>query len=275
MTDATRTSPGPLRWGGLLALGFVTDFLDTLGVGSFATTSTALKLGRITDDENIPGTMNVGHALPTILEAVLYITIIRVERFTLFSMIAAGALGAWFGAGVVVRWPRRTIQRGLAVALLVTAIFIALRQSGLFPPGGDALGLSGGLLVVGILGNALFGALCTLGIGNYAPSMALVSLLGMNPTAAFPIMMGSAAIFLPVGAIRFLKAKRYDRTAVIGLALGGLPGVLVAALIVKSLPLDVVRWLVVAVLIYTSVLMWISANRSAAAAAAPAEPAAA
>jgi len=263
-TPVPATSTSPLKWAGLISLGFVTDFLDTLGVGSFATTSTALKLAKVTDDENIPGTMNVGHALPTILEAVLYITVINVEYTTLISMIVASGLGAWFGSGLVVKWPRLIIQRGLAVGLLATAVFIALRQAGLFPPGGDALGLTGTLLVVGLLFNGLFGALCTLGIGNYAPCMALISLLGMNPTAAFPIMMGSAAIVLPVSSIHFLKARRYDKAAVIGLTLGGIPGVLIAAFIVKSLPLDMVRWLVVGVLTYTSVLMWVSANRTAA-----------
>ena len=267
-TTTPSTSTSPLKWAGLISLGFVTDFLDTLGVGSFATTSTALKLAKVTDDENIPGTMNVGHALPTILEAVLYITVINVQYTTLISMIVASGLGAWFGSGLVVKWPRVTIQRGMSVGLLATAAFIALRQAGLFPPGGDALGLTGGLLVFGLLMNGLFGALCTLGIGNYAPCMALISILGMNPTAAFPIMMGSAAIVLPVSSIHFLKAKRDDKAAVIGLTLGGIPGVLIAAFIVKSLPLDMVRWLVVGVLTYTSVLMWISANRSAAKAAA-------
>ena len=260
-STARRTSP--LKWTGLIALGFVTDFLDTLGVGSFATTSTALKLGKVCEDEYIPGTLNVGHALPTILEAVLYITVINVERFTLVSMIAAGAVGSWFGAGIVSGWPRRTIQRALAVALLATALVISFRQLHLFPPGGEALGLSGGLLVIGIVANAAFGALCTLGIGNYAPSLALISMLGMNPTAAFPIMMGSAAVFLPVGGLRFIKSKRYHRATVLGLTIGGLPGVLVAALIVKSLPLDAVRWLVVGVLTYTSALMWNSSRSTA------------
>lgn len=260
---STARRTGPLKWTGLIALGFVTDFLDTLGVGSFATTSTALKLGKVCEDEYIPGTLNIGHALPTILEAVLYITVINVERFTLVSMIAAGAAGSWLGAGIVSGWPRRTIQRALAVALAATALVITLRQLGLFPPGGEALGLSGGLLVIGIAANAVFGALCTLGIGNYAPSLALISLLGMNPTAAFPIMMGSAAVFLPVGGLRFIKSGRYHRDTAIGLTLGGLPGVLVAALIVKSLPLDAVRWLVVGVLTYTSALMWISSRRTA------------
>lgn len=258
---ATLARTSAVRWTGLIALGFVTDFLDTLGVGSFATTSSALKLAKVTQDENIPGTLNVGHSLPTVLEAVLYITVIQVEPPTLISMILAGGLGSWLGAGVVVRWPRRTIQRALAAGLLATAVFITVRLLYHYPEQG-ALGLHGLKLTIAILANALFGALCMLGIGSYAPCLALVSLLGMNPKAAFPIMMGSAAVFLPLGSIRFLKAGRYDRPTVIGLAIGGLPGVLVAALIVKELPLDYVRWLVVGVLTYTSALMWMSSGQS-------------
>jgi uncharacterized membrane protein YfcA len=246
---------------GLLGLGFVIDFLDTLGVGSFATTTTALKLGKLVKDEDIPGTLNVGHSLPTILEAVLYITVVRVELLTLVSMIGASAIGAWFGAGVVVGWPRRTIQRALSVALLATAAFIFLRQVHVFPAGGDALALTGAALLVGIAVNALIGALTSLGIGNYAPCMALVSLLGMNPTAAFPIMMGSAALTLPLAAARFIPAKRFNRRIALGLTLGGIPGVLVAAFLVTSLPLDAVRWLVVGVLLYTAALMWRSARQ--------------
>lgn len=269
MSDASPADPArPPRWPLLLALGFGIDFLDTLGVGSFATTTTALKLGKLVDDEDIPGTLNVGHSLPTIVEAILYITVIQVEIVTLVSVIAAGAIGAWFGAGIVCRLPRRKIQLGMAVALLVTALFITLRQLHLFPPGGDALGLTGGALLAGVVANLILGSLASLGIGNYAPSMAVVSILGMNPTTAFPIMMGSAALILPAAAVRFVKSGRYDRPAALGMTLGGIPGVLVAAFIVKSLPLDAVRWLVVAVLLYTSVMMWLSARNEARQAAA-------
>ena len=259
-TAGTTPSGRPPRWPLLFTLGFGIDFLDTLGVGSFATTTTSLKLGKLVADEDIPGTLNVGHSLPTILEAILYITVIQVETITLVSMITAGAVGAWFGAGIVSQLPRRKIQIGMAIALLVTALFITLRQLHLFPPGGDALGLNGGAFIAGVATNLILGALATLGIGNYAPSMAVVSILGMNPTTAFPIMMGSAALLLPVAAIRFIKSGRYDRPTALGLTLGGIPGVLVAAFIVKSLPLDAVRWLVVAVLLYTSVMMWLSAK---------------
>jgi len=258
-SDTPRHVPYPA----LLSLGFVTDFLDTLGVGSFATTSTALKLGSVVEDDEIPGTLNVGHAIPTFMEGVIFITVIQVESLTLFSMIGASLIGAWFGAGIVSGLPKRKIQVGLAVALFVTAAFIALRQSGVFPPGGDALALTGGALIFAVIVNGGIGALTTLGIGNYAPCMALVSLLGMNPTAAFPIMMGSAALILPVASIRFIKSGRFSRRTALALTLGGIPGVLIAAFIVKSLPLVYVNWLVVIVLLYTSVLMWRSAQAEA------------
>src|SRR5207244_1615701 len=125
----------------------------------------------------------------------------------------------------------------------------------LFPGGGTALSLSGTLLLVGVISNFILGALMTLGIGLYAPCMILISLLGMNPTAAFPIMMGSCAFLMPASSARFIRKESYDLRAALGLTFGGLPGVLLAAYIVKSLPLGAVRWLVVVVVIYTATMM--------------------
>jgi uncharacterized membrane protein YfcA len=130
---------------------------------------------------------------------------------------------------------------------------------GLFPPGGDTLGLDGPRLGLGVAGNFLLGALMTLGIGLYAPCMILVALLGMNPRAAFPIMMGSCAFLMPVGGMRFIKKGSYSFGAALALALGGIPGTLIAAFIVRSLPMTAVRWLVVIVVIYASTAMLRSA----------------
>jgi uncharacterized membrane protein YfcA len=244
-----------------LLIGFITNFFDTLGIGSFATTTAAFRARRLVSDELIPGTLNVGHTPPTIVQAVIYITIIAVDKTTLALLIAGSVVGAWFGAGIVSSWEKRRVQRGMAIALVVTAIFIVLRMTGIFPGGGDALELRGAPLTAGVLGNCLLGALMTLGIGLYAPCMAMISLLGMNPTTAFPVMMGSCAFLMPVASIRFLKARRYDRAAAIGLALGGIPGVLLAAFLVKSLPLDAVRVLVVIVIGYTAATLWRDSRR--------------
>jgi uncharacterized membrane protein YfcA len=246
-----------------IIVGFFANFFDTLGIGSFATTTAAYKARGTVADEHIPGTLNVGHALPTVVEAVIFISAIAVDRLTLWAMIGASVVGAYLGAGVVSRWPRRRIQRGMALALGATGIIIALRQLGLFPGGGDALGLTGAKLGVGVAANAIFGALMTLGIGLYAPCMAAVALLGMNVKAAFPIMMGSCAVLMPVASLRFMRAGAYDRKAALGLTIGGIPGVLVAAYLVKSLPLAAVIWLVVVVVLYTAAAMWRSSLREA------------
>ena len=242
-----------------LAIGFITNFFDTLGIGSFATTTTLFRLRKLVADENIPGTLNVGHALPTVVQALIYITIVEVDFTTLSLLIAAATAGSWIGAEIVAGLNRRAIQRGMGVALLVAAVLMAMTALNRFPGGGTALALSQGKLVAGVLINFALGALMTLGIGLYAPCMIMVSLLGMNPTAAFPIMMGSCAFLMPVGSLKFIKERAYSLRVALGLALGGIPGVIIAATIVKNLNLTTVRWLVIVVVLYTALTMLYSA----------------
>jgi uncharacterized membrane protein YfcA len=241
------------------AIGFVTNFFDTLGIGSFAPTTSIFKLKSLVPDRLIPGSLNVGHALPTITQAFIYINVIEVDMTTLVLMIAASVAGAFLGAGVVAAWPRHKVQVGMGFALLAAASFFMMTNLGLFPPGGDTIGLAGTKLGLGIAGNFLLGALMTLGIGLYAPCMILVALLGMNPRAAFPIMMGSCAFLMPVGGMRFIATGSYSLGSSLGLTLGGIPGTLIAAFIVKSLPMTAIRWLVVAVVIYAATAMLRSA----------------
>jgi len=241
-------------------IGFVTAFFDTLGIGSFATTTAVYKLRNMVPVRLIPGTLNVGHTLATMTQAWIYTQIVPVDSRTLILMIAAACAGSWLGAGVVCHWPRRNIQIGMGLALFGAAIMMLMTQLNLFPGGGDTLDLAGVRLGIGLAGNFALGMLMMLGIGLYAPCMILVSLLGMNPTAAFPIMMGSCAFLMPVSSVKFVRTATYHKQATWGLVLGGFPAVLIAAYLVKSLPLGAVRWLVVAVVIYTSIHMLMTAN---------------
>ena len=236
-------------------IGFVTNFFDTLGIGSFAPTTSWFKLQNVVPDERIPGTMHVGHTLPVIVQAFIFIAIIEVDMVTLASMIGGSVVGAWLGAGVVASWPRRNIQIGMGAALLIAAVAFVAANLGYAPVGGEAVGLRGVGLGVAVTTSFILGALMTLGIGMYAPSMIVISLLGMNPAVAFPIMMGSSAFLMPVASVRFLRADAYSLRPALGLALGGLPAVLIAAFIVKSLPLTTMRWLVVVVVSYAAVAM--------------------
>jgi len=251
-------------------IGFITNFFDTLGIGSYAPTTSFFKLWGLVRDEQIPGTLNVGHTLPTLVEAFIYIAVVDVDVKTLALMIGGSVAGAWFGAGIVSRWPRRWIQIGMGFALLAMAGIFLLTQLKLMPGGGNEMGLAGTKLALAVAGNTMLGALMTLGIGLYGPCMIMIALLGMNPKTAFPIMMGSCAFLMPVGSARFIREQRYNLKSALGLTFGGIPGVLIAAYIVREMSLGVVRWLVIVVVVYTAAMMLRSAvvERRAAAAAA-------
>ena len=309
-----------------IAIGFFANFFDALGIGSFATTTTYFRLRKLVRDELIPGTLNVGHCLPTATQAFIFIGVIAVEPVTLVLMIATAVLGSWVGATVVSRLPRRGIQVGMGIALLVAAGFLFAKVAGIMPadqvkvgaadtalrstpsadgpvvamlkagtpieltsagrawskvsaPGatpeaqavagyvdtaaasGIVLGVSGTKLVLGLIGSFFLGTIMPLGIGYYAPCMVLIALLGMTPTAAFPIMMGACAFLMPVASMRFVHLRKLSLKTAVGMAIGGIFGSALAGLVVKSLPLYYVMWLVTFVIIYTGISLLRSAAR--------------
>jgi len=256
--DATPTVAG-------IAVGAVTNFFDTLGIGSFATTTSTYRFFRMVPDELIPGTLNVGHTLGAITQTFIYTRLVPVEATTLISMIVAAVAGSWLGAGVVSGWPRPKIQWGMGLSLLGFATLLFFSQTGLLPGGGTALGVTGVKLAIAVVGNFALGALMTLGIGLYAPCLVLVSLLGMDPIAGFPIMMGSCAFLMPISSARFVQKRAFHVGAALGLIIGSIPAVLLAAFWVKSLPLKAVQWLVIVVVVYTATNLLLTARRERAA----------
>jgi len=245
---------------GDLVIGFITEFLDALGIGSFAPTTALFKLRGSPRDELIPGTLNVGHNLGAIVETVVFVTAVQVDPILLIATIGSATLGAWLGAGVVSRLPRRGIQLVMGAALLNAATIFVMANVGAFPAGGVAMDLSGWKFYFAVVVSCGLGALMSVGIGIYAPQMIMLSLLGLNPLGAFPIMMGSCGLLQPAASLRFFKTGRFDYGASLGLTLGGVPGVLIAVFIVKSLPLDVLRWLVAGVVLYAALSMLRSAR---------------
>jgi uncharacterized membrane protein YfcA len=237
----------------LCAAGFVTQFFDTLGIGSFATTTSIFRFGRFVPDELIPGTLNVSLTLSAVVQTYLFTRLVPVAPLTLISMIVAAILGAWVGAPIVARWPRVRIQVGMGTALLIFAAILLGGMFSLLPAGGTALSLTGAKLVFAIAANFMLGALMTLGIGLYAPCMILVSLLGLTPAAAFPIMMGSCAFLMPVASARFVKADRFHVRAVVSIALAAIPSVILAFLWFRTLPIRAVQWLVLVVVVYAAI----------------------
>ncbi|MBK8517531.1 MAG: sulfite exporter TauE/SafE family protein [Saprospiraceae bacterium] len=245
----------PVSWIKTGLIGFVVNFFDVLGIGAFAPQTALLKFTKQTEDRVIPGTMNVANTIPVLIQAIIFITVIEVEPVTLLMMLISAMAGAIIGAGIVSKLPEKKIQLTMGVALLVTAGFMFAGKMQWIQGGGSAIGLHDLKLVIAISVNFILGALMTAGIGLYAPCMALVFALGLSPQVAFPIMMGSCAFLMPPASVKFIKEGAYNRKAAIAMAIPAIFAVLIAALIVKSLPLDTLRWVVMVVVIYTSGVM--------------------
>jgi uncharacterized membrane protein YfcA len=247
-----------------LGIGLLTCFGDALGIGSYATTTALYKFRGRPCDELIPGTLTVGSVTVGLAETVIFVTLITVDPKLLLTMVASATVGAWLGAGIVSRMQRRSIQLFMGAALLIAAVFFVMGNLGKFPVGGTALSLSGWPFLAAVVTNFILGALSTIGIGWYAPTMVVLALLGVNVRAAFPIMMASGGVMLPVAGWRFLRTRRFAWGPSLGIATAGVVGVLIAAFIVKTLPLRTLRWLVAAVVTYAAVAMLRSARGEAA-----------
>ena len=239
-------------------IGFVANFIDALGIGAFAPIVAMSKFAKMKlKNKEIPALLNIGCCIPVMTEAFIFTTTIKVDPTTLVVMLAAAGLGSYVGAGIISKMDEKKVQLVMGIALFITAIlmFLGLPWIDLLPGGGNEIGLSGVKLVIGAVGNFVLGSLMTAGIGLYAPCMALVYFLGMSAKVSFPIMMGSCAVLMPVASIRFIKEGNYPRKATLGITIFGVIGVLIATILVKNLPMDIMKVLVVIVIIYTSYSM--------------------
>lgn len=244
-----------------LGIGLLAYFFDALGIGNFATITALYKFRGRPTDELIPGTLNVGGVLCCLAETIIFVSIIAVSPKLLVAMVASGAVGAWLGAGIVSRTPRRAIQLFMATALLIAATAFVMGNLGAFPVDGVARGLGGWRFAVAVAANFGIGALNTVGVGSYAPTMVVLALLNLSPIAAFPLMMASGGIMVPVAGLQFLRTGRFAWGPALGIAIGGVVGVLIAAFIVKKLPLHALRWLVAVVVMYAAATLLRSAWR--------------
>ena len=237
---------------------FLTQFFDTLGIGSFAPMTSAFRSFKLVRDQVIPGTLNAAACTCVITEAIIFIKTVQVEPLTLVLMLGAALAGAVLMAGIVSKLPEKKIQVIMSITLFILALVMVASQLKLMPIGGEATGLSGSKLIIGVVGNFILGALMTVGVGLYAPCMALVYMLGMSPAVAFPIMMGSCAVLMPFASLRFIKEGAYNRKVTMLFLVPGIIGVLIAAFIVKSMNIYWLTWLVIVVLLYTAVSMFLT-----------------
>lgn len=240
-------------------VGAVANFLDVFGIGSYATTSAAFKFGRSVKDGDIPGTLNVGDTLPICLEAFLFAALAGVDGLTLGCLIVAAVIGSLLGAQLVTRLNIQGVRLMMGIGMLILGIMMALRVFSVGPFGlvGDGLKLSGFRLVIAIIVQFILGVLMNIGVGLYAPCMALCCGLGLSVAATLPIVMGSSALLMAFGSgPQFIKAGKFDMAATISQMAGGAIGVLVAYFFVKSLDVKILTIIVAVIVLATAVMFF-------------------
>ncbi|MGM9618954.1 MAG: permease [Oscillospiraceae bacterium] len=254
------------KWGWCLGIGFICNLLDTLGIGSFAPSTFLYKAGKVIDDIDLPGTLNVGDTFPVIFEALIFTTSVDCDPVFLVVMCVASMIGSYGGAEIVTKWSRNMIRYGMAIFLVLAGVVMIVKTLGLGPFSleGTAIGLTGWKFAVAVVGNLIFGALMDIGFGLYAPCMALCMLLGVDAGACFPVFMGSCALLMPANSIVFIKKSRYDVIAVFGNMIGGIFGVLIAWKVVTSLPIKYLTFIVAVVMLWVAYSMIRDARRDAA-----------
>jgi len=240
-----------------LALGAVVNFFDTFGIGSFAQTTAWMKFRRMVPDRLIPPTMIAGLTPPAMVESIIFLILlgVQVDPVLLFGGAMATFAGGVVGAPLVVRARAWLVQMTVAIGLVLAGIAFVLAIAGKLPVGGTASGLPMGLTIVAIMVSFVLGLLANFGVGNYAPTLAMLSLMGMDPHYCFPIMASGASLMGAGSSIRFIKVPDIDLRIVVGLTLGGIPAVLVAALLVKQMDVDVLRYVITIVVFYTAAVM--------------------
>jgi uncharacterized membrane protein YfcA len=240
-----------------VALGAVVNFFDALGIGSFAPTTAWLKFRKLVPDRLIPPTMVVGLTPPAMVESMVFLILlgVRVDPVLLFGCAIATMLGGIVGAPLVARARVWIVHLTVAVGLVLAAAAYAMTNLHLFPNGGSAASLPPLMTVISIAASFGFGILANFGVGNYAPSLVMLSLMGMDPRLCFPIMAAGGSLMGAGASVRHFAIGQIDIRIVLGLAIGGIPAVLIAALLVKSMPLDILRWLVLFVVLYTATVM--------------------
>jgi hypothetical protein len=241
-----------------IALGAVVNFFDTLGIGSFATTTAWMKFRHMVPDRLIPPTMLVGLTPPVMAESIIFLILlgVLVDPVLLFGCAIATLLGGLVGAPLVARARVWIVQLTVAVGLVLAGTAYAMTNLHLFPGGGTASGLPMAQTIIAMVASFGFGLLANFGVGNYAPTLVLLSLMGMDPRLCFPIMASGAALTGAGASIRHIRIGQIDLRIVLGLAIGGIPAVLVAAFIVKEMPLEMLRWLVIVVVVYAAGVMF-------------------
>lgn len=233
-------------------------FFSSFGLSDFAISTVLYRLKKLVSDKKLPGTLNTQCVIPVAVMALTFISVIKVDTLTLVICIVSQIAGAYLGPRFVIKLPAHFIRLSISISLIIATLFILGSKFNLIPLGGTASGLSGMKLAIAAICLFIFGALNNIGIGSYPLTMVTIYALGMNPSIAFPIMMGACAFSVPIGSMEFIKYGSYSRKITLYASTFGALGVLMGVYVVKELNIALLQWVLAVILFYSGLSMLIN-----------------
>jgi uncharacterized membrane protein YfcA len=216
-------------------IGFISNLLDTVGIGSFAVIVAMRKmLGVMPDDVKLIGSMNIQAVITALAQMLIFLHYIKLDLTTMLVSIAMITLGGFLSGLIAVRINKAIVHNVMLIAFIVTGILLFLIQLDVlqFTSTSDAItGIRLGIFAIFML---IAGMLPAFGVGYYSLVKTSIFLFGVNPIIAFPIMAAASSYQMPVTAITFMSKNKFYTKSSILLAIFGLIGVFIAAPLIST-----------------------------------------
>jgi uncharacterized membrane protein YfcA len=246
----------PLNQIKIAFIGLVSNFLDTIGIGSFAVIiAMRTMLGVMPDEVRLIGTMNIQAMVTALIQALIFLHFVPLDIVTLLVAVAMIALGGFLSGLVAVRIDKKLVHLIMLVAFIITGILLFLSQLNILTIGGTGTAIRGTRLVIFAIFMLVSGTLPAFGVGYYSLIKASIFLFGVNPIVAFPIMASASAFQMPVTSATFIaRGKFYFKSTVI-LAIFGALGVVLATPIITSVNTYTLKWILLGIVIYNIIVL--------------------
>ena len=252
-------TPGP--WIKQAIFSFFLYFFTAFGVSDFTVSTVVYTKTGWVDIKKLPGTLNAQGISSLLITSLAYINSVEIDILTLVPFLLLCAFGSWMGPRVSIKLKSWCLKYFMAGGLFVAGVFMLCSQLNILNIGGTLVGLHGIKLICLWVFGFLLGFIRTFGVATHPLTMSAVYFSGLNPISAYPLMMGSSALANPVAAIQFVRLGAYERRTVLLGCSAGAVGSFVAVHIVKSMNVQLIMWLILGIVLLSSIDLFNQATR--------------
>ena len=243
-------------------IGFVSNLLDTVGIGSFAVIVAMRRiLGVMPDDVKLIGSMNIQAVITALAQMLIFLHYIQLDLTTMLVAIAMITLGGFLSGLFATRIKTSLVRIIMLIAFIITGILLFLIQMDILSFLNNSHAIKGMRLIFFAIFMLIAGSLPAFGVGYYSLVKTSIFLFGVNPIIAFPIMATASSYQMPVTAITFMRSGKFYARSSILLAVFGVIGVFIAAPLISFVDPYTLKWILFVVVIYNIITLAIPSKK--------------